>query len=284
MNVEELVGKFLEFLEKNYQSKETLRAYSADLRHFFHGNKSVEKNSIHKNMITMTKYAPASRARKLAALKSFFRWAFEEGFLGEDFSVQMGKVKIAAKLPHFLSVDEALVVWKSLLERKSEDGFRDQLIFLLMYGSGLRVSEVASISRDKIDLARGNIEVLGKGKKWRRVPLLALARDLVPTVLGENFLFEGANSAAISVRTLHRHIQKLGQRAGLSRPLHPHMLRHSFATHALEGGANLRTIQDFLGHTSLSTTQKYTHITVDRLARTLEANHPINGRPAKKLK
>jgi site-specific recombinase XerD len=276
VDIDDVISKYLEFIDKKYQSKETVRAYHSDLKSFFQPLHEINSASILKGLNSLANYSSASRARKMGTLKTFLKWAFNEKITSSDLSLSLGSVRVPLKLPRFLSVDEAQVVWSKLKEVESLDSKKDQLIFLFMYGSGLRVSEVAGSLREKVAYETGTIEVLGKGKKWRRVPLLKIAIELLPGVCGSTFIFETAEGEAITVRTLHRKIQKMGIRAGLSRPLHPHMLRHSFATHALEGGAHLRTIQDFLGHSSLNTTQKYTHVTIDRLARTLEKNHPLS--------
>jgi site-specific recombinase XerD len=277
-NISVITAKYLIYISKKYQSEETLRAYKSDLGQFFSGTTTLTRSWILKKILDLTHYSAASRARKIACVKGFFAWAHEEGLLEEDFSVVFGSVKTPARLPHFLSADEALLVWKSLNSDGSETSDSDRLIFLLMYGSGLRVSEVATAKTKDLDLSRGAIRVLGKGKKWRWVPLLEDAkRILTASAFGEHVL-ENGKGEPLNVRTLHRRIRRLGIKAALSRPLHPHMLRHSFATHLLESGANLRTIQELLGHSSLQTTQKYTHVTIDRLARALESKHPINNK------
>jgi site-specific recombinase XerD len=276
LNIDDVIAKYLDFIDKKYQSVETIRAYKSDLLQFFDKATTLTLEQIHKSLFVLANYAPTSRARKLASIKTFLRWCYEEKLLATDLSITLGSVRVSSKLPRFLSSDEALVVWRSISQDSSIEGLRDQLIFLLMYGSGLRVSEVANLRRDKIEISLGVVEVLGKGRKWRRVPILEIAKEVLPHVLGDEYLFENVSGDALNVRTLHRRIQKMGARAGLSRPLHPHMLRHSFATHALEGGAHLRTIQEFLGHSSLGTTQRYTHITLDHLSRALESKHPLS--------
>jgi site-specific recombinase XerD len=273
-NVDDLITKYLILLDKKFQSRETFRAYSGDLKAFFAGQKVLDRTEILQRTLTLTSFAPASRQRKMASLKGFLRWAYDGGHTPEDFSLSLrGGGKNARRLPHFLSVDEALLLWNFLSTHGKPI---DQMIFLLMYGSGLRVSEVAGLEVSRFSSLKGSVEVLGKGKKWRWVPLVKDAVKVCNENQGEKFLVEAAPRQNYSVRTLHRHIQKLGRDAGLARPLHPHMLRHSYATHLLEGGAHLRTIQELLGHSSLQTTQAYTHITLDSLAATLEAKHPIN--------
>lgn len=277
-NIEEAIAKYLNYIGKKYQSAETLRAYKGDLRRFFKDTKSLNRPWLLKKILSFADYAPSSRARKVASVKGFLRWAYEEGLLSEDFSTVFGSVRTPRKLPHFLSADEAILLWKTLNADDTAQGKHHQLVFLLMYGSGLRVSEVASAQTKNLDFSRGAIRILGKGSKWRWVPLLDEAKKLSQSLRGQEYLFENDKGEPLNVRTFHRHIQKMGRQAGLSRPLHPHMLRHSFATHLLESGASLRAIQELLGHASLQTTQKYTHITIDKLANTLEAKHPFNNR------
>lgn len=270
---DDLIAKYLNLVDKKFQSRETLRAYKGDLEDFFKGVGSLNRAALMKKIQNFVAYAPATRSRKLASIKGFLRWAFENRFINEDLSLAISGTRVPRRLPHFISADEAIILWRFLSEKGN---FIDQMIFLLMYGSGLRVSEVAGLTTDRLNAARGAVEVLGKGKKWRWVPLLSKAARICVKNRGEKFVVENSKGTGFSVRTLHRRIQRMGIEAGLSRPLHPHMLRHSFATHLLEGGANLRAIQELLGHTSLQTTQKYTHITIDQLAATLESSHPVN--------
>jgi site-specific recombinase XerD len=284
MELTVIISKYLDLIEKKFQSGETFRAYKSDIVQFFKDEVELSRPGIMKRTLSLSHYSPATRARKIAALKNFLHWAYEENYLEEDLTTTFGKTKVPRRLPHYLSADEAILLWKKTAEDVSSDGYRDQLIFLLMYGSGLRVSEVAGAETRRVNLQKGVIEVLGKGKKWRWIPMLDEAKRVFSHVSGERFVFENDEGFALNVRTLHRRIRQMGLKAGLSRPLHPHMLRHSFATHLLESGANLRTIQELLGHSSLQTTERYTHITIDKLAQTLEDKHPVNSHPFRRRK
>ncbi len=271
------ISHYLEMVEKNFQSTETLRAYRSDLRAFFQGVEVLARPSLLHEILTLTKFAPATRARKIATLKGFLSWLYYEGKTTEDFSLIFSSTRVPKKLPHFLSVDEALTLWKSLKSAAFEpDKKIDIILFLLLYGSGLRISEACGLERVRFDKGRSAVQVLGKGRKWRWVPLLPDAAKLCEKYGGKRFILEVSPGKPFSVRTLHRRVYNMGLVAGLDRPLHPHMLRHSYATHLLEGGANLRNIQELLGHVSLQTTERYTHVTLDRLAATLEEKHPIN--------
>jgi site-specific recombinase XerD len=275
--IERLISHYLELIQKNFQSTETLRAYKTDLKIFFQSTESLARQSLLKSVISLTSYAPASRARKMATLKGFLKWLFNEGHTDEDLSQIFGSTRVPKKLPNFLSADEALVLWNTLKSDDLEPTLKiSKLIFLLLYGSGMRISEAATLEMAKIDYSRKMAEVLGKGKKWRWIPLLPEVFPLIRSLGGEKYVLESSSKKLMNTRTLYRHVVQMGQRAGLSRPLHPHMLRHSYATHLLEGGANLRSIQTLLGHASLQTTEKYTHVTLDKLAQILEDKHPIN--------
>ncbi|MDZ4677593.1 MAG: tyrosine-type recombinase/integrase [Oligoflexia bacterium] len=278
MELSVIIPKYLEVIEKKFQSSETFRAYKSDIIQFFSQGISLNRPVIMKCALGLTRFSPATRARKIAALKGFLHWAFDEGFIADDLASTFGKTKVPRKLPHYLSADEALLLWSEISKDKTSEGYRDQLIFLLMYGAGLRVSETANAEVSRFSLEKNAIEVLGKGRKWRWVPLLEETKRVYAHVHGEKYVFEGENDKPLNVRTLHRRIRQMGIKAGLSRPLHPHMLRHSFATHLLEGGANLRNIQELLGHSSLQTTERYTHVTIDKLAQTLEDKHPVNSK------
>lgn len=225
--------------------------------------------------------APASRNRKAATLKSFLNWLHEKRLIERDLALQIHAPKVPHRLPHHLSVDEATALLQSLkmqIETAETTGVRDQILLdqvliLLLYGGGLRVSEACNLRWNETDFSARVLRVKGKGGKERLValPEVAIAALEALPRKGE-FVF---GEQPLSTRTAYEKVKIHGARAGLLQPLHPHALRHSFATHLLTSGANLRTLQELLGHRTLQATQRYTHIGVDQLARTMEKFHPF---------
>lgn len=228
--------------------------------------------------------SPASRNRKTAALKSFFSWAYAEGLIRHDLSDRLHSPRVPHHLPHFISVDEVQSLIHSFRQEKDlppGQVRREQALLLLLYGGGLRVSEACRLKWIAVDEPRRVLRVLGKGGKERLVPIPAAAMEAVsalregspgPFVFGEE---------ALNPRVAYEWIRQRGHKAGLHHQLHPHALRHSYATHLLSGGANLRTLQELLGHESLRATEKYTHLSVDQLARTMEKTHPLGKKSTK---
>jgi site-specific recombinase XerD len=220
--------------------------------------------------------AAASRNRKTAAIRGFLKWIYAERMISEDLSVRMVSCKVPAKLPHFVSVDEALSVLQS-----TRPGIERSLI-LLLYGGGLRISEACGLRWKDLLADSHSLRVHGKGDRTRVVALPGLAwkelNDLPQT--GE-FVLGGADRA-LQVRKAYELVRQAGRRAQLMKPLHPHALRHSYATHLLSSGADLRVLQELLGHRSLAATQKYTHLSLDHLARALEKHHPLSASKLKK--
>ncbi|WP_374074876.1 tyrosine-type recombinase/integrase [Bdellovibrio bacteriovorus] len=220
----------------------------------------------------------ASRNRKAATLKSFFSWAFDEGLTERDLSLQITSPKVPKKLPHFLSVDEALSVLKSFDTHK-EIPLREKVLFLLLYGGGLRVSEACNLKWSEVQLTQQTLRVKGKGSKERVVVLPSLTTQVLQRWKKESSFDEFVfGEKPLNTRTAYEMVRQSGIRAGLLKPLHPHALRHSFATHLLSSGANLRTLQEMLGHESLQATEKYTHLGIDQLARTMEKMHPLGNK------
>ncbi len=220
---------------------------------------------------------PASRNRKMATLKSFFNWLFEEREITSDLSSEIQTLQVPQSIPHFISVDEALALLRSL-KRDCDAGhmpWADLLLVLLLYGGGLRVSEACEIRSADIFHSQRRIRVLGKGGKERLVVLPQLFWHALGPHDGSNeFLF---GRCALNPRKAYEIVRRSGHRAGLLKPLHPHALRHSFATHLLTSGSDLRVLQELLGHSSLSATQRYTHLSIDHLARSLENHHPLSN-------
>ncbi|MEQ1505988.1 MAG: tyrosine recombinase XerC [Myxococcota bacterium] len=216
----------------------------------------------------------ATLARHVAAIRTLYRWLIDRGVVDVGIADDLQPPKVGRHLPRFLS------------EAKAEDVVegpglpaRDRAIVELLYGSGIRVGELCALDLGDVDLHTGMVRVRhGKGDKERRVPMgeaaaHALGRYLADAAIEPGPLFLNARGARMSTRTAHRVVQQAGTLADAP-GLHPHALRHSFATHLLDAGADLRAIQELLGHASLSTTQRYTHVSVQALLDTYRAAHP----------
>ncbi len=281
-------------------SPHTLRAYKKDLRDFFDSSKKWEaldsqsiktisplkiqnkknleliiKDSIKKRSLKWTKLAPASKGRKLATIRSFIKWLSENHYIQTNFGHLFKSPKQPVKIPNFLSVDEILAINNKLQQEKnSKTRDRDRSLFFLLYGGGLRVSEACHLKTKNIDWNNSTIKVKGKGNKERLVALPSQAiTHLKPLKNNFPYLF---GKAPLSERKAYDIIRNLGKKTGLLKAIHPHALRHSFATHLLSGGADLRVLQELLGHKTLVATQKYTHLDLAQLSHTLEKFHPIH--------
>ena len=223
--------------------------------------------------------------RKLAALKGFFRYLVREGVLARDPLVGFSTPKQEAPLVKFLSVDEAFRVLGCL----PEEGIlpaRDRAVMEVLYSSGVRVSELVGLDWREVDFSLGVLKVFGKGSKERIVPVgevaLAALRDYADhqrgrwgrTARGEEPVFLNRFGTRITTRSIARIVDKYLRLAGIPVRMGPHGLRHTFATHLLNAGADLRSIQELLGHVSLSTTQRYTHVNLDQLTAVYDRAHP----------
>lgn len=217
--------------------------------------------------------APASLARRISNLKGFWRWALREGLAARSPAERLRAPKVKPPLPRVLQVDEA-----SRLAELPESA-RDRALLEIAYGSGLRVSELVALDVDDVDLAERLVTVRrGKGGKDRVVPLGGEAAAAVSTLVAQNggatgALFMNRRGGRLSARSAYAIVNDQGVRAGLS-DVHPHALRHTFATHLLSAGADIRSIQEMLGHASLSTTQRYTQLDLDVLQRAYRDAHP----------
>lgn len=215
----------------------------------------------------------SSRNRKYSTLKGFFRWLESENYLKDILSEEISAPKVPQKIPHFISVDEAMSLLKAGLDQKTK------CLVLLLYAAGLRVAEASGLKWSELDLNNGLLRVIGKGGKERQVALVAiLSKELRNLPREGDFVF---GKEALDTRVAYDWVRKAGARAGLLKSLHPHALRHSFATHMLSSGTDLRILQELLGHQSLTATQKYLHLSLDSLARTMEGTHPL-GEGSKK--
>jgi len=222
----------------------------------------------------------SSLARKLSTLRTFFRYLRREGLLAANPAEGLATPKRNSYLPKTLSVDEAA----ALMERghgTSTLALRDRAILELLYSSGLRVSELTGLNVEALDLRENLVRVLGKGRKERIVPVGRKAHAALCAYLeargavgDDQPLFVNHRGGRLTPRSVQRHLKVRLLKAGLLKDISPHALRHSFATHLLDGGADLRAIQELLGHASLSTTQRYTQVSVDQLMAVYDKAHP----------
>jgi integrase/recombinase XerC len=294
--MERAVEDYLRHLsvERNY-SAHTLRNYRSDLRHFVDFLRDRDAAAVHPEQVAYLdvraylsvlhrRKARSSVARKLSALRSFFGYLIRQGRLKHNPAEMVSTPKRGTSLADFLPVDETFQLMNGP-DTSTALGCRDRAILEVLYSSGLRVSELTGLDVARVDLPLGIVRVMGKGGKERVVPLGGKARQALAAYLGrrQELLGKGEDSGALflnmrggrlSPRSIGRLVKRCIQRCGIGRPLSPHGLRHTFATHLLDAGADLRAVQEMLGHASLSTTQRYTHLSVDKLMREYDKAHP----------
>ncbi|CCQ97792.1 Tyrosine recombinase XerC [[Clostridium] ultunense Esp] len=300
MEIREAIRQFLLSLsvEKN-ASSHTLTAYEKDLRHFVESfQERGEGKELSVGEITIShvrsyfaqlvrqEYSKKTVARKLSTLRSFFRYLMREGIVETNPMIALNTPKLPKTLPKVLYLEEI----KALLAQPDLStplGLRDRAIMEALYAGGMRVGELVGLTLPKIDLELGYALVFGKGAKERVVPIgryavESLKRYLLearPLLLAKGrresqFLFLNARGGPLTDRSVRRILEKYITKASISLKATPHTFRHSFATHLLDGGADLRTVQELLGHANLSTTQIYTHVSQERLRKTYYRTHP----------
>lgn len=283
--------------QKNY-SEATVRSYGTDLEEFEiflqEKNKSlVQLADIHKKDIQeflvqlyKQKMHKTSMARKLSCLRSFFRFMLQKKFVQENPMLGISNPKQEIHHPTMLNVDQVV----SMLDEKNADEeddfyFRDNALLELLYGSGLRISEALGLNMQDIKADSENVKVFGKGSKERIVPLSDTCkkalqiwlekRKLLSVERGEKALFVGKRGKRLNRREANRIVELYRQKAGIVTRVSAHDFRHSFATHLLEGGADLRSVQELLGHSKIATTERYTHLDMDALTRIYDKAHPL---------
>lgn len=217
-------------------------------------------------------------ARKIAAIRSFFRYLCRQGSLDQNPMQKLAAPKIVKDLPRFLFAEHMAKLLEAA-DLSGKNGWRDQVIVELLYGSGLRVSELVNLNIEDADLPGCLIRVKGKGKKERIVPLTAPSVEAINRYLSQRDDFQQAlilnyQKTRLTSRSVRRILDKLEKKAKLNQHIYPHMLRHTFATHLLDGGADLRSVQELLGHKRLSSTQIYTHLTREKLREVYMISHP----------
>jgi site-specific recombinase XerD len=275
-------------------SANTVSAYRADVEAFVEwaaradrsGPADVDRLVLRRYLahLTTRRYAKRSIARKAAALRRYFSWCRRTARITVDPARRLSAPAGDSRLPHVLSGKEVTDLLDHPPARVEADTpavrLRDDAVLEVLYGSGLRVSELCGLDVNSLDLQTRAVTVWGKGSKQRRVPLSEAAVTAVEAWLrdGRALLIDGESGAAAFVNRRARRITPRDIRRILdhraSQPTHPHALRHSFATHLLDGGADLRVVQELLGHASLQTTQVYTHVSKERLLQTHERTHP----------
>lgn len=284
------IEKFLRYLEyEKNASSYTLISYASDLEAF---ERSVGDVPIEKiDLLTLRRFLADLKAknfqkitvaRKISSLRSFFKFLCREGYLKTNPTLTLRTPKREKRLPKILGIEEVT----QLLERIPKDflGLRDRAILETLYSSGLRVSELTQLDIPHVDFIGGVVKVSGKGKKERLSPIGEEALRAIRAYLekrGESkknrntqALFVNKNGGRLSGRSVRRLLDRAIKRTSLVYHISPHTLRHSFATHLLDRGADLRAVQELLGHQHLSTTQIYTHVTAERLKRVYEKAHP----------
>jgi len=304
-----LIDRYATFLrvEKNV-SAHTLRSYLSDLVQFLafaekpHGRaetrtvvaSQIDHHLIHAFLSTLHReHKKSSIGRKLSSIKSFFRFLVREGVIERDPSLLIGSPKKDQPLPTYLTVDDMF----RLLDAPPLDtptGLRDRAILEVLYSSGLRVSELVGLNWETIDRNLEVVRVKGKGNKERIVPIGLKALEaldryraqisalvvpkrrhaLLPAALPSAAVFLNTRGERLTTRSVARIVSGYARECGIALKTSPHALRHTFATHLLDAGADLRAIQELLGHASLSTTQKYTHVNLDRLMQVYDKAHP----------
>jgi len=234
--------------------------------------------------LNQNQYSVSTKARKIASTNSLFKFLFDENEIQTDPCEHISTPKLPRTLPSILSEDEINTLFDSIKGTKIDD-LRDRAMFELMYASGIRVSELISCDTDSIDIDQNSIRVIGKGSKERMLPIHSGATNLVAEYItdgrparlngsSEKALFLNKNGKRLTRQGFWLILNRRSSKAGLTREVNPHLLRHSFATHLLKGGAPLRHVQELLGHSDISTTQIYTHLSNDHLRQEYNKAHP----------
>ena len=292
--MKDLIENFLYFMEvERGVSKNTLSSYKRDLLKFEHYLKRIKKTAYTAKRETIVKFLmylkdqdliATSIARNLAALKTFWKFMVREQIVKKNIAGTVETPKTWKNIPDVLSREDV----EKLLDTPKKSGWmglRDRAILEIMYAAGLRVSEVSDLLKTSVNIESGYVRCFGKGGKERVVPIGKIAGEAILKYLdksrpklfakhNDNHLFLSKLGKKISRQSLWKIILKYAQEIGIKKHISPHTLRHSFATHLLDGGAELRAVQEMLGHADISTTQVYTHVSQDKLRKVHQQYHP----------
>ena len=292
------IAEFLDYLknERNYSEK-TIDSYRRDIGKFYNFliEEGVELEEVDaiviRNFLTKelnSKVSKRSCKRRLSSLRHFFKYLYNRGQIKDNPFVFISAPKIDKRLPHVLYKEQIEEIFRLNRQRTDELAYRDQAIISTLYFSGIRASELCALTMQDVSLKQRLIRVEhGKGNKERIVPINSECREdiekylkysrnefLAKTKMNPDKLFLTRNGEPISLRTLERILDNIELKTGTFVNLHPHILRHSFATHLLENGADLRVIQELLGHESINATQVYTHVTEEAMVNAYNSYHP----------
>lgn len=294
--MEQFVKEFISILryEKNL-SENTAKSYQSDLKKLLEYSEEKKINDWNKitsrtlaeffETLRKDEFSSATTARYMTSFKKFFQFLEENKFIEKNPTTTLGKVKLSRKLPSVLSIEE---IEKILNAPNIEDksGLRDKAILEMLYSSGLRVSELINLKINDLYFEEEVVRVFGKGSKERIVPMGSSAIKWIKEYLikarpllekkdrSQGYIFLNNRGTKISRMTIWKLVDHYGKEAGLQKEIHPHLFRHSFATHLLEGGADLRAVQEMLGHSDISTTQIYTHIDRQYIKQIHKDHHP----------
>ena len=313
MKWDEAIESFLDYLDKERRvSKETLRAYKNDLYQFYRWLRTINQNSpgpadsveslSHHNILMFfaeNSFEKKTQARKLSTLRSFFSFLNYRYGVNHNPASILHLPKLGKHSPVSLEIDEVFrfldfLCKKALKPQASWICVRNWAMYEMIYGCGVRVGEVVSLNESDVIMDEGIIKVYGKGAKERYVPVTAKAVEAVELYLSKlslqepvkrkvsRALFKNRFGKRLSARSIHRILQNELLECGISKKIGPHALRHSFATHMLSSGADLRSIQEMLGHSKLETTQRYTRLDIDRLSRIYDEVHPRSRKENKR--
>jgi integrase/recombinase XerD len=295
MLMENLIQEFIEYLghEKGLASN-TLESYGRDLRQYCgflsegtsQTPETASQATIVAYLMSLRKQgkATATIARRLAALKAFYQFMLKENYVTKDPTDELSSPKLERKLPKVLSVEEV----EKLLNQPDTStpaGIRDKAMLEVLYATGIRVSELVNLNLDDVDLKEGFVRCVGKGSRERVVPMGEIAINSLRMYLSQgrpklmsnpkaNALFLNHHGRRLTRQGFWKIVKKYAAQLGINKHITPHTLRHSFATHLLENGADIRAVQEMLGHADISTTQIYTHVTKDRLKDVYARSHP----------
>jgi len=299
--VEDAIGRFLNYLtvEKGF-SENTIAAYRNDLNQLaiFIGEEAAKRGSIppwaifgRQGMLSYLlslkerNYAPTTVARKVAAAKSFFNFMVAEGIIKDNPAQNVGSPKVGKSLPNPISISQVRLLLEQPTKLSTTEAKRDRAMLELLYASGMRVSELVSLNLGDVDVEGGYVRCFGKGHKERLIPIYEQAALAVGEYIkearsrlvrndDERALFVNRRGDRLTRQGFWQILKGYAKSADLGVQVTPHTLRHSFATHMLSGGADLRSVQELLGHANISTTQVYTHLTSEHVRRTYEKSHP----------